>query len=270
MAIQSGKPTITKGFEVVSWEVASVGLSVVYFNPGPKLDQDKKYETIRPRDLAQFVVHIQTLLKIATRFHTSDELLKMYLYDKTPNADGSAGEPSFMAAIELKAEVDPSPAQDGGEQRSSVALPEVPYSFHASSGDTRFHFEQDIYVGGRTWVTVVVPVEGTINSNPPGGIYLSGVLIFVASLLLAAWMIHNMKQSIRIHRIVNEAAAEAAIVAEMFPVNIRERLLSTFTTMEKGQEKTLEQILRIAPVPCNSAMVETRPLADLHPYTTVM
>lgn len=269
-AIDTWEPAMTGAFQLVSDSESLIGKSVAFYHPGVRLPE--KFGVEGPRDLSSMVIHIKSLLTRATRFQS--ESMAAYMFDKTGSGDDAFEQPSFLAA--LKTVVSPNNRDD----RTTDLLPAVPY--RSLKGSSQY-YEEDIRVGGRTWVMVFVPVEGTFEPELKY-IGVSGVMIFLASVLLAMWMLHNMNNQIKMHRIICESAAEAAIVAEMFPPNVRDRMLEdvgarnqglataqrkdVFTRSGSGNYKISQRKLKSALT--SEGIFGSKPIADLHPYTTIM
>jgi len=203
------------------------------------------------------VINTRDLLVRAARFQS--ESLSVYLYDMTKNIIDKEVSPEFLSGIEILVSED----YQGKEQVNISSFPETEY---AMLRDADHYFEEELKIGGRTWMIVVVPVEGVYEANLTL-IILSGCLIFFATALLSVWMIHNMRRSIQMHRIITKAAAEAAIVSSLFPADVRDRMIedqaagllrSTMTNGKLDSQLTSEGIFG------------SKCIAELYPYTTVM
>ena len=109
--------------------------------------------------------------------------MAVYLYDRTLyEIDDGESPPEFLGGVQVEI----------GEEtvREVTLFKEVEY---ASLQDKTLYYERLIKVGGRTWSAVVVAVDNSYEENL-AFVILCGVMIFVASILLAVWMIHNMRQ----------------------------------------------------------------------------
>lgn len=249
-ALLTWKPSLTGPFTLRT-HTAEDGYSVVLYNPGTPLPD--KYGAA-PRDLSNMVINTKDLLLRSVKGQS--ESLSVYLFDMTENFIDENDAPQFLAGLEIVV------PHGNPEAKELTSFPETEY---AALQTADHYFEQDLKIGQRTWMIVVIPVEGTYEANLTF-IILSGCLVFAASVLLAIWMIHNMRQSIAMHRVLTKAAAEAAIVTNLFPANVRERMIKDAETQRKpGSKKGIfdSQI-------SSEGIFGTKPIADLHPYTTVM
>jgi hypothetical protein len=216
-------------------------------------------------DLSLIVVTWNLFLQRAAP--SDGEPMTVYLYDKTATVfDGAA--PEFLGGVTIN-------------QKQVVVLNETQL---ADLQDSRLYFEQDTHVGQRIWTTVVVPIDGSYQEDLTF-VYIGGTLIFVASILLAVWMIHNMRRSIQLHNVVSKAAAEASIVSSMFPANIRDRMIQDavarnksraansdsdfFRSNGKGDRNHLSENM-LKKLMTSEGLFGTKPIAELHPYTTLL
>lgn len=267
-ALQTWKPALTGRFRLVH-EVELDGYSVVLYHPGVPLPD--KFNVGRPKDLANLVIHISSLLKRATRYQS--EGIAVYLYDKTATSVDDANPPEFLSALENLVSSD-------GEKYMRM-LPDTDY---ASLQESSSYYEQDIEIGGRTWVVVVVPIDDTFKPNLTF-IIISGVMIFVASCLLALWMFHNMTQQSKMNNVVVKAAAEASLVSDMFPLpRVRDRMIRDARARNNGRSKEFsDDVFRfdgtgrdhLSERKLNNFLTSegifgSKPIAELHPHTTVM
>lgn len=145
---------------------------------------------------------------------------------------------------------------------------------------SKLSYEKTLTVASRTWRIVVHPIDDSYDADV-GFIILSGSMIFIASLLLAVWMVHNSQKSLEMHRVVTKAAAEAAIVTNLFPKNVRDRMLedalagSNHVTQGRNKDAFLNtgkqfSSTKINPKLSSEGIFGSKPIAELHPYTTVM
>ena len=220
-SMKTWKPSLTHRIVLLEHTQAD-GYSVVLFHPGTPLPG--KFDVDGPRDFACMVIHIKALLTRAARSMSSS--MKVYLYDKTSTSiDGAA--PEFLSAIQIQ-----SATKD--QKKQVDAIPEV--EFASLKDSSLYYFEQDITMGGRTWVMVSVPVNGTYEPDLTF-VVTTGVMLFLASVLLAVWMLHNMHKSIEMHRVISKAAAEASIVSNLFPASVRERMIQDAEAKNKVRVK---------------------------------
>lgn len=210
-ALQTWKPVATPGFKIVA-SGDQESFTVVLYHPGVPLPGRK------PRDLSNILIQIKDLLERSIRFQT--DTLGAYLFDTTDE------EIQFLGGMDVFVE-------------SEFNIKSVFYPDNIDLGKLRkskdLVHEEEIVFGQRTWKVVVVPVNDAYKPSLTF-VILGGVLLFVASLLLAVWMINNMRRSIQMHRVISKAAAEAAIVSNLFPANVRERMLADHAN---GTKKSL-------------------------------
>ena len=212
------------------------------------------------------VINIRSLLQRAARFQS--ESLSVYLFDTTLTSLVEGATPEFLSGIEIRV------SEANLDSKDIFVFPETEY---AVLQDFDLYFEHDMHIGGRIWTIVVVPVEGTYEPRLTF-IILSGSLIFAASVLLAIWMLHNMRRSIQMHRVITQAAAEASIVSNLFPANVRERMIHDAETknmskMEKAKAKDIfvnDGKRSLNKLLTSEGIFGSKPIAELHPYTTVM
>jgi len=221
-ALQTWKPALTGRFKLLQAALDD-GYSVVLYHPGTELPD--KFG-VRPRDLSNMVVHIQDLLYRAARYQS--ESLSVYLYDTTAHDIDSNVEPEFLSGLEIN-------VPKHGEKQITV-FPETEY---VDLLDAHLFFEHHMAIGGRRWTVVVVPVEGTYEPNLTF-VVLCGVMIFGGSLLLGLWLLHNMRKTIQMNRIVSKAAAEASIVSNLFPANVLERMIADAEEKNKRKNPKLK------------------------------
>lgn len=250
---------------------ASDGYSVVLYHPGTKLSDAVPYHRDKPRDLDSLVIRIRALLERATNYQTDS--LGAYLYDSTLfETAGTA--PKFMGGLEIL-------IGDNSEKTLNI-FPQTEYNDLKGSGPYLL-YEENIKVGGRVWTVVVVPVDNTYKPTLTF-VILSGALIFGAALLLSIWMIHNMNRSIQMHRVITKAAVEASIVSNLFPENVRKRMLAdaaaknnrvgvsrkqdVFLNNGKGNDELCRN--RLNEYLTSEGIFGSRPIAELYPYTTIM
>lgn len=248
----------------------SAGYSVVLYHPGIPLSNATGVHQQQPRDLSNFVIQIRSLLKRATKFQSRN--LGAYLYDITlSEEDGSP--PEFLTGLEILLSED-------GEKTLNI-FPEIEYEALKAT-DPYLLYEERIEVGGRVWEVVVIPVDSTYKPNM---IYIgiSGALIFIASFFLAVWIVQNTRRSIQMHRVMTKAAAEAAIVSNLFPESVLKRMLADATAknnkvgVSRKQDVFMNNNIgnqlceaRLNDYLTSEGVFGSRPIAELHPYTTIM
>lgn len=198
-ALQTGYPVATPGFKIVaSGEQES--FTVVLYHPGVRIEGRK------PRDLSNILIQIKDLLERSIRYQ--DDSLGVYIFDTTDEQE------PFLGGMDIYVK---------SGKKSLTWYPDN-VKFEEIQGSSDLINEVTIEFGQREWNIVVIPVDKTYEAKV-APVVLGGVLLFVASLLLALWMINNMRRSIQMHRVMTKAAAEASIVNNLFPTNVRERLL---------------------------------------------
>ena len=167
-------------------------------------------------------------------------------------------------------------------EKTITVYPEIGYD-ELMETDPYLTYKEEIRVGGRVWKIVVVPVDDTYKPNTTY-VILSGALIFTAGLLLSIWMVHNMNRSIQMHRVVTKAAAEAAIVSNLFPENVLKRMLDdakaknnkvgvsgkTDVFKNNGKGSHVLNEAKLNDYLTSEGIFGSRPIAELHPYTTIM
>jgi hypothetical protein len=256
-----------------------VGYSVVLYHPGAKLPEKFHSKT---RDLAAVVVNMGALLHRAAKDQATT--LSVILYDKTITAMDPAMAPQFLTGGDIIVDASTNP------QGPQVTLyNETDYDAIVRNAG-RLFYEDEMEIGGRQWGVVILPVQGTYETDLTS-VITSGVMIFVASALLAVWMIHNMHQSIAMQRVISQAAAEASIVANLFPPNVRERMIQDaqlkhkrrqelikgktqegkdlFANNKTGERSVLSKT-RLNTLLTSEGIFGSKPIAELHPYTTLV
>lgn len=255
MAIETWKPVATPGFKIVaSGEQES--FTTVLYHPGVPIAGHS------PKDLSNILIQIKALLERSVRHQT--ETLGVYLFDKSEDM-------MFLGGMHVQVKEN---------KRELVFFPDRITLDEVVSSERIY--EEDIEFAARVWTVFVTPVDDTYEPKL-ASVIVSGVLIFVASLLLTMWMITNMRRSIQMHRIITKAAAEAAIVSNLFPAQVRERMIQEATANRaKGNTKKGDVFLnkgKDGNVLCKDTLNNyltsegifgSKPIADLHPYCTVL
>jgi hypothetical protein len=204
-ALRTWQPVLTPRLILVQ-NGADDGYSVILYHPGAAMPDELK---MKPRDLSNMIIQIRALLTRATNLES--EGLGVYLYDSSlTQVDGAP--PEFLGGIS---------ARVSSGVIELVHYNETEYSEIPRSG---LYYEESMEIGSRIWTVVVVAVDDSFEADL-SFVILGGTIIFGASVLLAIWMIKNMRRSIQMHRVITKAAAEAAIVSDLFPAKIRERMI---------------------------------------------
>ena len=209
-AINKWEPTLTPRFRMTVDPPDEKGYTVVLYHPGNKLSEDLD---IKPRDLSNLVIKVNALLSRAARLQSN--ALGAYLYDTTivEARDDEDPPAEFLGGLKIKVE------GSHNEGKAIEYVTEVAYDDLRQSSK-KLYFEKEIKIGSRYWKIVVLPVDDSYKANVTF-VILTGVLIFGSAMLLAIWMVNNTYKSIQMHRVMTKAAAEAAIVTNLFPADVR-------------------------------------------------
>jgi len=244
------------------------GYSVVLYHPGIPLSENLAEGEDKPRDLSNLVINLESLLIRATRFQS--ESLGAFLYDVTLEEGGGAPA-EFLTGLEVLVQKE--------DERDFNVYQETSYE-ELMSTDPYLSYEEVIRIGGKLWKIVVVPVDDSYEPSLTFIIF-SGTMIFVASLMLAIWMVHNMKRSIQLHRVITKAAAEAAIVSNLFPESVLKRMLADAAAKNNkvgvsrkqdvfsGKSDELNKA-KLNDYLTSEGIFGSTPIAELHPYVTIM
>ena len=148
-------------------------------------------------------------------------------------------------------------------------------------------FQKDLEVASRRWTVVVVEVEEDSRSDLIF-VIMGGVVIFLAAAFLSAWMFQHARRAGELYKIAAEAdAGNLMIVRELFPSNVRDRLVAdaaaakerrkkenelskkkggeTKFLMNKRQSETLDSSMS-----SNENVFGSTPIADLFPNVTIV
>ncbi|CAB9511705.1 Receptor-type guanylate cyclase gcy [Seminavis robusta] len=264
-AVDTWSPALTGRFRLVQ-QTAEAGYSVVLYHPGTPLPD--KFEA-RSRDMSTMVINIKSLLMRAARYQRVSQAA--YLFDITLSSVDEEALPEFLSGIEIRV------SDEKGDEKEVSVYQETDY---ASLQNSELYFERDLRIGGRVWKIVILPVGAAYDADYVV-VVVCGVLIFLASVLLAIWMLHNMQRSIEMNRIITQAAAEASIVTNLFPPNVRKRMIEDAETKQKALRatKSKDGVRNRNTLPSSTIFRNTltsegvfgsKPIAELHPYTTVM
>ncbi|CAB9521509.1 Receptor-type guanylate cyclase gcy [Seminavis robusta] len=262
-ALETWEPVLTAKFEVMKREDLVGGYTVELYHPGTPLPDE--FDVTTAHDLSNVVININSVLYRAATHQT--DRLEVYLYDTTFAAVDDDVQPDFLGGI----------ARDV-ETAELVMLNETEYE---GLSETYLYFERTLAIAGRQWKVVAIPKHGNFKPNITSTI-LSGGLIFVGAVFLSMWIINNMQRANEMNRVITKAAAEAAIVASLFPANVRERMIQDALAKQKGvyngedfgddealvgsgYDGAIETRLL-----SSEGIFGSKPIADLHPYTTIM
>lgn len=191
-----------------------------------------------------------------------------YLYDATEAKMDPAATLQFLGASKISLDSDGSKKVEFYSEQDSNYT-ELP--------DSSLRYEEEVEVGGRVWLVVVVPFDSSFEPDLVW-IILSGCLIALASLALALWMLHNMRRSIQMQEVMANAAAEAAILSNLFPENVKQRLLEDAAARARANEAdnglsvfhhgdiTQEKLAHYLTV---EGIFGSKPIAELYPNATL-
>jgi signal transduction histidine kinase len=225
--LKTGKPALTDRLTFEP-EQAMGTYEVALMHPGINISVHKGQRW--PRDLASIVICIHDIL-----LHSAEKHRKwrhqIYIYDPS---DWRNGEPVFLGA----ADVNPPRPEQTRRTTTSITrsrklhvaadtavtpLPEVPMQV-ALTGSYR---AQTIDAADKQWIVIVRQVEGTFEPNHVF-VILGGVIIFGASVCLAAWIFKSTKEE-RSH----VQTEKAALILEAAQCTARrERELNDFIAHE--------------------------------------
>ena len=316
-ALETKKPALTAPFVLIH-ETKDFGNSVVLFHPGlqtlpPSLEGgvESDFEHRTTGDLSNMVIKINDLLIRASR--NQGVSLAAYLYDFTVT-DQTNGEEPPMVLGGIEVNVDNLDIESENGSGPTLSFPEKTYDElieqygsgnsdennkkkHESGFLSMFHkiddlfYEETVQVESRTWRIVVVPIDDTYVPDLRF-ILLSGSMIFVASVLLSCWMIYKLNQQIKLHHIVTKAAAESAIVSNLFPKAVRDRMVQDAAAQQRqnaaqskatsasattwkngggdGLRRSTDLASKLNTYLTSEGIFGSKPIAELHPYTTVM
>ena len=271
LALQTWKSAATPAFKLVG-EHDDESFSTVIYHPGVPV------EGLQPKDLSTMLVHIQSLLERAMRFQS--ESLAVYLYDQTDDMKYIGG-----MSIEVDNHDDLEEDEDHESELTffadGVSIEDVESSYRLHTSDIEF--------ASRIWVAKVVPIDDAYETNYTS-VIVGACLIFVASIVLALFMLYNMHRSIQMHKIMKKAAAaEANIVANLFPKTVRDRMINDADNKQAMRSKIAKDRKDAFRVDSHTRRLSnggggggggdgltsedifgSKPIADLHPYTTIM
>jgi hypothetical protein len=255
-AIQTFQPILTGRVQTVQ-ETDESAYSVIIYHPGVPLSSDPpgKISTM----VANLLVRIPSFLERVGNLQEQD--LAVYLYDIRD------GKKEFLGAATYNV---------GGSNTQVYFPAEIAYeTLKPRYDENRFH-EETIPIASGQWQVCVVPVDDTFDPHPALVIF-GGAMIFVASVGIAIWMYTNMKRVVDIYRAKIQAEAERAIVANLFPENVRKRLLQGAEAKNAAlKERAQNKKLGIAPESrkydnlTSEGLFGSKPIADFHPEATLM
>lgn len=179
-ALSTGKPATTTRLQLVKdpdvesrcdiGDVESYG--VVLMHPGVNVSLNRD---VWPRDFSSIVICIPALMRQATV--DQGESSTVFIYDSTV----TAGEPVFLGGVRVEAL--------GYDEANLTFLEEVPLADLTSARLYRF---EEMAVTNRLWTIAVVAQDNTYEPNNVF-VILGGVIILLASVFLALWVLRMTK-----------------------------------------------------------------------------
>lgn len=264
-SIATMEPVLSGRIETIQ-ETTDKAYSVLVYHPGvPLSSQPDK----TPDVFAGLVIRILTLLERASNLQR--ENLAVYLYDIRPN-----GAKEFLGAAEYDVSMG-----EAGEFITTTEFPrEISFEDLKARADQNRFKETVIPIASGSWSVVVLPIDDTYKPEFFLVIFGSG-MILLAGLAIIFWSRSNLTRMVEIYETkAKQAAAERAIVANLFPENVRDRLiqgaqaqneeennrltrLQTFRNTDKKPSRTVDQH-------SSEGLFGSKPIADFHPETTIM
>jgi class 3 adenylate cyclase len=260
LAIETYKPALTKRFEIESQDTD--GYSVSLIHPGVKLPlPNEGSTTAKPQDVALLLIHIRSLLERAAKTAIFNKAV--YLYDNI-----KPGHTEYLGGINMMM------TDDGEDSYPQLTFYDQEVVLEDVLGETdRMHHVSSLTAGQRNWRIVCVSVDDTYRPNNFSA-NIGGAMIFLASLMMAwIWIIHNKNRSKHVVKIVKKAAAEHSIVKDLYPKNVRDRLIQQNTNKTAATMEDHNTILNFHwPMPQKTDGIEDDdvPIADEYPNTTIM
>ncbi|CAB9502715.1 respiration control sensor protein ArcB [Seminavis robusta] len=149
-------------------------------------------DDVWPRDLSAMVLCIPDLISRSS-YELQDQSSAVYIHDLNhPNAQ----EPVFMGGAII---------QTG---HNISFLEEVPIQ-DLKAPRSKLLFASDINAANRVWTITVVALDGTYEPNVVF-VILGGVIIFMSTMLLAAWIYTNSRRLAKWNEMTAKAQAEKA------------------------------------------------------------
>lgn len=254
LAIETYKPALTKRFEIESQDTDGYSVSLIHPGVNLPLPNDGS-TTTKPQDMALLLIHIRSLLERAAA--TAKFNKAVYLYD-----DIKPGYMEYLGGIKMMMN-----DNEGSKPQLTLYDQEVILEDVLEETD-RMHHTSSLPAGQRNWRIVCVSVDDTYR---PDNVFanIGGAMILVASLMMAwLWIIHNKSRSKHVVKIVKKAAAEHSIVTDLYPKNVRDRLIRQST----NKTAVTTEDHNDWPMPQKTDGIEDDdvPIADEYPNTTIM
>ncbi|CAB9516454.1 Receptor-type guanylate cyclase gcy [Seminavis robusta] len=260
-ALGTWEPSLTNRLQLVQ-ETDPSAYSVLLFHPGVKLESADQVQG--PRDLSLLVIRIPDLLIRSSRNQV--ESIGMYVYDKSTEPPQFLGATTVTVSKVTAVEADSGvPGETGHDEfvyqveRTIDFLPEVELDELIGSleGATSTKFtREDIQASSKTWEVVVFPLDGTYEPDT-GMVWMTGIIIALATGALAFCLFFNMRRVTAMNEVILRAEADQQIVSSLFPSKIRQQMEQT-NGLQSGNNVSHEGVFEHAPI------------AELYPETTIM
>lgn len=264
-SIATMTPVLSGRIETIQ-ETTDKAYSVLVYHPGvPLSSQPDKV----PDVFAGLVIRILTLLERASNLQR--ENLAVYLYDIRPN-----GAKEFLGAAEYDVSIG-----EAGEFITTTEFPqEISFeNLKAQADENRFK-ETIIPIASGSWSVVVLPIDDTYRPEIFLVIFGSGMILF-AGFAIIFWSRSNLTRMIEIYETkAKQAAAERAIVASLFPENVRDRLIEGAQAQNEEENdrltrlqtfrNTVKKPSRSVDQHSSEGLFGSKPIADFHPEATLM
>jgi hypothetical protein len=163
------------------------------------------------------------------------------------------------------------------EDTPSISFPpEINYTTLKSQYNKKYFHEELIPIASGHWQVCIVPIDDTFYSQT-GLVIFVGIMIFLISVGIALWMNTNMKRIVGIYKAKVQAEAERAIVENLFPENVRKRLLQgaeakNAAIKERARNKRLGLVVPETAsynALTSEGLFGSKPIADFHPDATL-
>ncbi|KAL7558130.1 hypothetical protein ACA910_013186 [Epithemia clementina (nom. ined.)] len=278
-ALDTWKPTLTPRLQLVQ-ETDISAYSVLLMHPGAPLASQPD---VKPRDVSLMVIRIPSLIDRASQ-DLSETKKDVYIYDSSGD-DGSA---IFLGAASLGI-VDSD--ENGLPHSHFLGETDLNTVRESHSGRRSQMLEQVVRVASRNWTIAVVSTDDEMHSELVF-VILGGVVIFLAAAFLSGWMIQHIRRASELYRIASESdAGNLMIVRELFPANVRDRLVADAAAAKQRSKKnrsansaknrnandkltflhgTKEVDPMGSPLITPDGVFGTTPIADLFPNVTIM
>ena len=256
-AIDTRKPILTGRLSTVQETVESA-YSVIIYHPGVPLSDDPPHFV--PGMIANLLVRIPSLLARVGKLQERN--LAVYVYDLQ-----NITQFEFLGAATYNIK----------NNETGISYPaEIVYEDLKSNYSKNRFYEKVIPIASGEWQVCVVPVDNTFKAQL-GLVIFGECMILLATFGIAIWMYTNMKRVVGIYRAKVQAEAERAIVANLFPENVRKRLLQGAEAKNAAiKERARNKRLGITPNQGNydhltsEGLFGSKPIPDFHPEATLL